>query len=622
MASDRLRLTVLGGFNAGLVSGAPLALTTRKTRALVTYLALKAGQRLSRETLMALLWGDQTDEQARRNLRHSLWELRRACGPAHEHLLRADNDAVSLDPAHLDCDVLAFERAVLDATPEAFARAAVLYRGELLDGFSLKEVAFQDWLRGERSRLRAEAIRALEWVLAHQTQSGAREHAVATARRVVAIDPLREPVHRALMRLYLALGQRGAAARQYEVCADILRRELGLMPDRETERVRAEIVGQPRTETPRTAPRPTAAARAREAFTPDVPLVDRRADLDRLLAGLAQAERGASAVIAVFGEAGIGKTRLVTELAREATVRGARVLVGRSHDDEQVLPLGPWLEALAPIADGPGDRGAWRRALSGVRGGARDRPSASGAIERRQVFEAIAHTLQDLARTRPLVLVLEDLHWADDLSVRLLAFAARRLAFSPLLIVATVRMEQLIDAPLVERTLASLAPARLTLGPLSHADTLRLVAALAPEADADTLGPRVWQISEGHPLMTVEAVREALLGAAASEPDTLPARIHELVASRLQRLSAPGRHLAAVAAVIGRPFGFGLLQRAAAMGEARAAAAIEELVRRRVLEPVGEDLRFTHPRIRDVVYDAILPPLRTRLHDAVARAGA
>jgi TolB-like protein/DNA-binding SARP family transcriptional activator len=237
-----LHISLLGGFEARLASGEALPLKGRKTQALLAYLAVGPGEPRSREELVALFWGDRGEEQARSSLRQSLSELRKALGEADHSPLIAGRDAVSLDTEAVDVDVTEFERLIDDGTPTALEEAAELYRGDLLDGIGVHDPAFEDWLRGERQRLSERACEALSRLLDHQV-AGDSETAIATGRRLLAIDPLREATHRALMRLYAGKGERALALKQYQACCDVLAAELGVAPDPETEALAEEIRG-------------------------------------------------------------------------------------------------------------------------------------------------------------------------------------------------------------------------------------------------------------------------------------------------------------------------------------------------------------------------------------------
>ena len=178
----RLHLTLLGGVQARLESGAAVALPTRKAQALLAYLALPPGRAHPRDKLAALLWGDTADEQARASLRQALFALRKAL-PAGA--LVSEGESLALDTAAVEVDVGTFERRVGEGTPEALA-AAELYQGDLLAGLAVTEAPFEEWLLGERERLRELALEGLAKLLAHQRRAGATEEAIQTGLRLLA----------------------------------------------------------------------------------------------------------------------------------------------------------------------------------------------------------------------------------------------------------------------------------------------------------------------------------------------------------------------------------------------------------------------------------------------------
>ena len=241
-SSARLKLILLGGFQARLDSGAALVLPTRKAQALVAYLALPQGRTHPRETLAALLWGDMPEAQGRSNLRQALSRIRKALPDAIRSAAMFDGPTVFLDPALVDVDVARFERLAADGHPAALEDAVFLYRGDLLAGMTLSERRFESWLISERERLREIALDALTHLLGHQQQTGAAEPAILTGLRLLALDPVQEAVHRAVMRLYMRAGRREAALRQYQNCLTALAAEVGMPPDPETRRLHEQIL--------------------------------------------------------------------------------------------------------------------------------------------------------------------------------------------------------------------------------------------------------------------------------------------------------------------------------------------------------------------------------------------
>jgi len=222
---------MLGGFELTGTDGGSLMLPRKKLRALVALMALAPPDGWPREQLTALLWGGRDEEQARGSLRQGLAELRRILGDA---ALLTDRETATFDPAAVSADAVEFARL---AAAECWEQAAALYRGDLLDGVSLPDAEFADWLLVERTRLRDLAVGVLARLL--ESQSGS--DAIGTAQRLLQLDPAREETHRVLIRLYAAKGDRARALRQYQLCRDSLRRDLGIRPEPETERLSKEI---------------------------------------------------------------------------------------------------------------------------------------------------------------------------------------------------------------------------------------------------------------------------------------------------------------------------------------------------------------------------------------------
>jgi DNA-binding SARP family transcriptional activator len=638
-----LTLQLLGGFSLRLEPGRSLTLRTRKAQALLAYLAVPVGRAHPRDKLASLLWGDTGDEQARQSLRQMLVALRRALPPTKTPLLVVDRDTLALDPAAVEVDIQAFERLASGGNAKALEQAMVLYQGELLEGVRVTEEPFEDWLRAERARLRQLAIDAQTRLLALQTKANETERAVHTAARLLALDPVQEAVHRTLMRLHARQGRRGEALRQYQVCVGVLQRELRAEPEAETKHLYRELLrrtasSDPVAETsrPREAQTPTRGAGA-DAPALEGRLIGRDAEMTVMRRAWAAAGHGLGQVVMIVGEAGIGKSRLLAEVAAEAAKQGGRVMLGHSYESEQILPFGPYVDAFRTgrvIGDeevfgtlNPAWRAELGRLVPEVAGSGGPAPTG----DRLLVFEGVAHVIERLAMAQPAVLGLEDLHWADELSLRLLAFVARRARAARVLIVATVREDEpgTGEALHIARDELGREPhcASLTLAPLSRAETAALTQALAQKEDDDKGAAarmdQVWAISEGNPFVAVETIRalqEGSMSAVPTSVHSLPPRIREVIGRRLERLSAEGRELAAAAAVIGREFEFALLQRASGVPEREAALGVEELVRRRILQGVGEHFDITHDRIREAITTGLLAPRKKVLHGQVATA--
>src|SRR5215469_16725759 len=232
-----LQLKLLGGFSAGLSSGQTVEVSGRKNQALLAYLALNAGKKLTREKLVGLLWSDRGDSHGRNSLRQNLVLLRRDLAGVNPRPVVFDGDTLTLDTNIVEVDVAKFERLATSTVAADLQQAAATYAGDLLDGISISDLAFDEWVSTERSRLRDVAISALGRLVEHQSAA----EAIATAKRLVALDPLREASHCALMHVYAAQGQFEQAIRQHHYCRDILRSELDVEPSAKIENLYREI---------------------------------------------------------------------------------------------------------------------------------------------------------------------------------------------------------------------------------------------------------------------------------------------------------------------------------------------------------------------------------------------
>ena len=227
-------LTLLGGFGLRLAGDDAGDLLGQKDRALLAILALPAGTAHSRDKLASLLWSDRGDQQARDSLKHALTKLRQCMPSAAQPLVIADRLTVKLDAGAISVDVARFGHLLDEGTPAALEQAMALYRGDLLDGIGIKDSAFEEWLLIERQRLRNRFEEALARMLAQSMAEGARERAVVAARRLLALDPLREEACRALMTAHAERGETAQALKLFEALRERLRSELKVEPSRET----------------------------------------------------------------------------------------------------------------------------------------------------------------------------------------------------------------------------------------------------------------------------------------------------------------------------------------------------------------------------------------------------
>jgi DNA-binding CsgD family transcriptional regulator len=333
--------------------------------------------------------------------------------------------------------------------------------------------------------------------------------------------------------------------------------------------------------------------------------VGRAAELDELVAAMAQAREGAPSLVLVGGEAGVGKSRLASELTARAGAEGDRILVGQCVGfDEAAIPLLPVIDALRGL-----DGGAEELPVVAPAGGGR--PAGLHPLILDRLAEASADT--------PILLVVEDLHWADRSTLELLAFVARRMREERILVVATYRSDEVDRHAHLRRFLADVATAararRLLLDRLTRAQIREQLAGILGAAPPDALLETVFARSEGNPFFA-----EELVAAAQEGGEGLPATLLEMLLTRIHGLDPHGQAVVRIAAAGGRNVHHELLATAAGLPEAELSEALRGAVREHVLVAVDDGYAFRHALVSEAAYGELLPGERARLHAAFAAA--
>jgi DNA-binding SARP family transcriptional activator len=583
---------------------------SRKTRGLLAYLAL-TGRSHRRERLCSLLW-DVADDP-RGALRWSLSRLRTLVDEPERPRIRAPRDSVTFDPDGARIDILALRKRCgsgLDALPlEELRSLAAEFRGELLEGLDLGDfLDFQAWCVAEREearKLHATLLRALVARLAADPEA-----ALVHARALAAVDPLDEAARAGLVRLLASTGRRQEAERHYEAARRLLK-ELGRPDWSELEAAwRGASVAAtlpPRPESP-AAPAPAALASG---------LVGRQDECRRLLQALDEArrERRVRAIL-LTGEPGLGKSRLLAELAAAARARGATVMEGRAFEAETGRPFGPWIDALRQVPPS-----AVRPALAVDLGALRpDLARNDGAPQSRdRLFGAVVELLSERAAAGPpLVLVIDDVHAIDTASAELLHYVARLCRHRPLVVALSARGGELHDNDTMKRTVRSLREMGLLtevpLAALGREQTRQLLHDAAPGVDAD----RVHDESGGNPLFALEVAR-----ALPDREEPLPRSLVEIIRHRVERLPSEAGDVLRWAAVLGHGVDVALLGELAALDFDRLLSSLETLERHALLRAQAGgatpgSYEFTHEVVRRAVYSDVSQPRRRLMHRRVA----
>jgi DNA-binding SARP family transcriptional activator/Flp pilus assembly protein TadD len=601
------------------ISGHPVVVDTRKAIALLAYLVVEKSA--SRDSLSALFWADASQERARATLRRTLSALRGATGT---DLIEADRNLVTLvGEVTSDLEILSRElnatsehghdpRDVCDRCIPHLRRATELYRGDFLEGFSVRaSPEFDDWVRSvaESTRIRiGEAFHRLGTALA---AAGEYPAAITAVTQWIQLDPLHEPAHRFLMLLHAWAGDRPGAIEAYRNCVTILDQELGVAPLEETTELYEAILDEdlpPAPGAPRTVKAETPARRETQ---PD--LIDREVELDQLHEALRSTANEEGRVYAMTGAPWMGKTRLLEELASDAA-RDRDVLIGRAFRMEQTLPYGVATQVLTGATRIEARRAEipdWAlneigRILPGIAPAATEStPDRFGEL---RLLEGIHTVMSVLARDRPLLVILDDAQWMDTASAAVFSYLARRISETPMLMVVAARTEDDL-LPAVAEMMGS-ADQSIAIRPLTVQHLIALV------GDDEAKARRLREKTGGVPLLVNEAL--------ATDMEALPATpgMARFMEARLLEIDDLGRQILTAAAVLNGICDATLLRETSGRSEEEVVEAVEELVAAGLLReiPESEGLSFTLDALERVTYDTTSLVRRRLLHRRAARA--
>jgi len=635
--------------------GKMVELDTRKAFALAAYLALTQTAH-QRDELAALFYPDADAPHARAALRRTLSTLKSALG---DDALEINRETLRLVPgANFHVDVLEFRGLAESDAAADWTRAANLYQGDFLAGFTLRDSStFDEWQFFETESLRKQFASVLEQLVAYQTEHGAYTRAVEYARRWLALDALHEPAHRALMLLYARDGQRAAALRQYHECVRQLEQELGVAPlpattelfrAIEENRINAEdarliTTARASVENQKLAPSRVEPARIENQ---QFPLVGRARELAQLRETYdeifhSRPLSAAGRLIVVQGEAGIGKTRLAEEFIAQAQTRGAHILTARSYVEQRALAYAPIVQALRVALSDSQNAARVARLPAAIRAdAARLAPelAAAGAAvtldapgSRARFFDAVAEVMLALTRNRaPGILFFDDAQWLDDASLELLAFLIRRLRHAPVCLLLTWRGEELETAHPLRRLCADAQreqrAALISLTRLEREPVQELVNVAAARGVPVNvvLAEQLYRESEGLPFFLVEFLKCLEQTGQLPEGANLPVSVRELLHSRLAHTSDAARQLLSAAAVIGHSFDFEMLRAASGRSEEETIAGLEELAAQGLIVQAARNREplydFTHDKLRELVYQETSLARRRLLHRRAADA--
>lgn len=616
----------------------------RRARALLFYMVCTHTPQ-PRERLLSLLCGEMDEESARRSFKTLLAEVRaqlRSLDASIEWIV-GDGDALTFHPlAPLWLDTEIFETAL--ATPTRnLTQALKLYRGDFLDGFFLKDSpGFETWTRSTRDHFRHLYLSALRHMAEFYESEEQLAQAISCTQMLVEADPLSEEAHARLMRLYWQNGERIEALRQYEKLCAVLARELAVKPMDSIQALYRHIANDhpgaassllqgERAASPSACP--PSPLSLRQSFIADTrlapltaPFVGRDDEIvwlrDRLTVPR-EPGRMTCTFILLQGEAGSGKTRLIEEVVKRHCSTWT-VLKGTCQEIERTQPYHPILEALRGglmqeelvVSD---LAGAWVKELAGFLPDLlplQPTPADVRSGEPAVLLDAVVALFQHLARPEhPLLLALDDLHWADPSTLALLEHLSRRIQDKPVFLLGTMcsalaggRLAPLINSSRRQGNLAE-----CVLRPLSRQDITALCQALpsaparpATSADKEAIGAWCYQQSEGNPFLALEYLAYATkeLAAGRSLPQTcILEAVEHFIHMQLGWISDDAALLLMAAAWLGPSFDPLSAVQVAGLDTREALLATRELLQKGFLVPAARPdcYTFAHRMVREVI---------------------
>jgi len=634
----RVEVAVLGPVRAEL-DGGGVDLGTPKQRALVAALALSAGRPVPVDTIVDLLWGDAAPGGVAGTLQAYVSGLRRVLEPGRERrapatvlVTASPGYALRLEPGALDAE--RFEH-VLDEQHRRVqllsgVGPAVLSADELVECVEHLDEVLALW-RGrpyaelddapaavaERTRLEELRLVALEDRAVADLALGHHSTVAADLEAMTAAHPLRERLWGLRALALTRSGRQADALQVLREIRDVLDEELGIEPGAELRDLQTAVLRQdpaldwvapPRQPGAPVVPRRLRPAAPSPGTGPEWPMVGRDDDLAALRNAWERARGGVATFVVLTGEPGIGKSRLAAELVGLARSEGAGVCVGRCSQDDGAPPLWPWGQVLEEL-------GA-------------ELPHTDDADDVAQfaAFQRIVQTVRDAARERPVVVGLDDLHWADPCSLRVLRLLVETVEDDALLVLATWRDNPEPGAELgdVAEALARRHAVRRRLVGLAAEDAAEVFATVARNRPNAEQAGALQERTDGNPFFVVEYAR---LAGERADLDRLlteeqpPAGVHEVLSRRLARLPDDTVSTLRTAAVIGRRFDAATLSRAAGIDEDDLLDVVEPAEASGLVREVGIGrFTFAHALVRDTLVSGLSASRRARVHARVAAA--
>ena len=623
-------------------NGRQVALGGPKSRALLAILLLRRGEVVPTEELIEQLYDGLPPEKAANSVQAQVSRLRKTLA---EGRLRTAGRGYVIDILAGELDLDRFEellergRAELGAgdpkeAASSFRQALALWRGPPLADFR-----YSDFAQGAIARLEDRRVVAFEDRIDADLALGLHADLVSELEALVVEFPLRERLRRQLMLAFYRSGRQAEALEAYQDTRRALTGELGIEPSPELRELQRRILEQDPSLQP---------VRGREALAErdesQGAFVGREVELQALHIGLDDAIHGRGRLFLVVGEPGIGKSRLADELAREARARGANVIVGRAWEAGGAPAYWPWVQALRALVRTispdtlPSLLGIGAEELADLLPELRQRLADPLRLTEREpegarfrLFEAVSSLLVGAAEQKPIVILLDDLHAADEPSLLMLRFLARELAQARVFVLVAYRdVDPTPTDPLtvaVTELLREPVTRRLDLSGLGKQDVARLIELVSGEQPTEDLVSTIHEETDGNPLFVGEIVRliaaEGGWDTAGSSRLVLPQSVRDVIRRRLRHLADDCNRVLLLASVLGREFSLDALARMAEVSVNTLLGTLDEAMAARIVSDVPGSVtraRFDHVVIRDTLYDGLTTARRVRMHQLAVAA--
>lgn len=628
------RAYFFGNFRLIAPNDESVNLSSPTIRSLLAYLILNREQPADRRRLAYLFWPRGTETAARRNLRQYLHRIRRLT-PDPENdlpLVLSTGSTVQFNPEIiLSSDLQKLTHYTRpEANIEELISCVSLYSGDLL------EDVYEDWINPLREQYSQRMFQAMERLTSKLQTLGRFEEAIQFIHKQIEFDPYNEAVHRNLISLYYQNQERNQAVRHYNELVALLDQELGIPPMPETEDL-IEAIQQGSYQAGQVSTLVRKEPDSLQKIDHSIPLIGREAEISNLDDTLEQVHERQGNFLLITGESGIGKTRLVQEfLDRHQNLNVVSVLCHELDINSPYTPIREMLEKAMPIL--PEERSISSRSLSAVisiapalRQKYPNTPNGHNPahISYQDALLDLFSQIPDLAENHALVMIIDNLQWADSLSWNLLAQFARQLRSYPILLIGLCRNEDLLAErqQLIRTFHRNQLVKEIALPRLNPIQTKRIAEQILPSTHLDDeFYIQLHNETEGIPLFIIEMLKSQKesgrpLGIKAlSAQQGVPAGIRQIIDSRLDRLSNECKDVLASAAVIGREFTFSFLAEISDLSPEDIIIYLEEIGNRGLIREVDQGYDFSHDKIRQVAYNNLSKARRQYYHRRVAEA--